>query len=331
MKILCTGGLGLIGGQLSRDLTKAGYQVTILDDQSHSCWSGEETEAKLVVKGAVGGCDAFTPKDLIIHCACVVGPARLGPRGGLEIVENTQRVIELARQWKARLIFMSSSEVLAYRGETDIRGQYSLGKLLGEALVQASGLDWQIIRPFNVTGPRQQEDTGLVMPRFREQMRRGEPLTVFGDGRQKRCFTHVEDFSQFVQLLMESWPKSQVWCPVAHENETLILTLARLFHPKEIAYVQAPWRQTPEREWDWEMIDDCARLGWEPRWSIGQIVREQLGFQADPPGEDEGAGRQATAPSLCLDCGHAREDGRFHFDAPGDSWGAALHHFREKK
>ena len=123
----------------------------------------------------------------------------------------------------ARLIVFSSSEVLAYRGETDIRAQYSLGKLTSEAMALGHPkVDCRVIRPYNVTGKLQRADGGFVMARFRDSALKGEPLTVFGTGEQKRCFLHVSDFARFVCLLAEWWPERKVWS-VLNPGTTLLL------------------------------------------------------------------------------------------------------------
>lgn len=303
MKILCTGALGLIGGELSTQLVNLGHQVVMNDDLSHNCHEHSEFPQQQKLMCRVGQLSMFMDRlqslDLIIHCASPVGHARLTPEAQVawKIVSDTQAMLDLASRTGARLIVFSSSEVLAYRGETDIRAQYSLGKLTSEAMTLGHpGVDARVIRPYNVTGRLQRADGGFVMARFRDAVLRGEPLTVFGTGEQSRCFLHVNDFARFVCILAEWWPERQVWSVGNPRNKIMINKLVNLFVGGARGHAQFDslrmvtdgattlsnphWRDTPERPFDPADYEACTALGWHPRIGLAEIVKDHLNIGA---------------------------------------------------
>jgi len=295
LRILITGIAGMIGSELAFQLATQGHELIGNDDLSHNCRDPRELPLAQMLTCEVGQLGYFLhaiqPLDLIIHCASPVGHARLTPEAQIawQIVSDTQSVLELAERTGARLITFSSSEVLTYRGETDIRAQYALGKLTGEAMVLGHpSVQGRVLRPYNVTGRHQRSDGGFVMARFREQALAGEPLTVFGSGEQVRHFLHVSDFARFVCLLAEKWPAEKRWSVLNPWNGTSIIRLAHAFaaggHPSAIRYqadgaaelANENWRDTPERVLDIAGYDACVALGWQPRVTLEEIVREHL-------------------------------------------------------
>lgn len=295
LRILCTGTAGLIGSEIALQLAAQGHEIVGNDDLSHNCWEIEELPVSQMLTCRVEQLPFFLhsllPLDLIIHCASPVGHARLTPEAqtAWNIVSDTQAVLDLAEATGARLIAFSSSEVLTYQGETDIRAQYALGKLTSEAMVLGHPkVDGRVIRPYNVTGRHQRADGGFVMPRFRDAALAGEPLTVFGLGEQVRHFTHVSDFARFVLLLVEKWPERKRWCVFNPANKATIHELAFLFSVElghSVALIKADgrealanpqWRDSSERPLDMKEYRACVELGWEPRIGLEEIVREHL-------------------------------------------------------
>lgn len=294
MRILITGFCGLIGSELTKQLLKAGHEVIGNDDLSHNAVEPRELPIRAFtcpVYQLPLFFEALGQIDLIIHCASPVGHARLVPEAHVawSIVRDTQGMLEMAERKGARLITFSSSEVLTYRGETDMRSQYAIGKLASEAMVLGHPqVDGKIIRPYNVTGKRQRADGGFVMARFRDAALAEEPLTIFGSGEQVRHFTHVSDFARFVLLLAEKWPEQKRWSVFAPGNRITIRQLACLFarsvesHQFEtnvngaVALGNPFWRDSAERELSLADYDACLRLGWEPRYTLDDIVQEHL-------------------------------------------------------
>lgn len=290
MRILVTGALGLIGSEIVSQLVDRNHDVLGIDDMSHNCIAPQESKATTFWQQSVT--DHYTPfhLDLIIHCASPVGHARLTPEAqtAWHIVRDTQAMLELAASSGARLITFSSSEVLTYKGETDIRAQYALGKLTGEAMALGHPtVSAHVIRPYNVTGRLQRADGGFVMARFREAVKAGEPLTVFGDGTQIRHFLHVSDFARFVVTLVERWPAHKGrWSVFAPRNGATVSQLVGMFIRATGASVcQADgrvslnnpnWRDSAERPLDMADYDACYRLGWTPLMTLDEIIKNHL-------------------------------------------------------
>jgi nucleoside-diphosphate-sugar epimerase len=298
MRILITGHAGMIGSELCHQLSALGHELLGCDDLSHDCVEVGSLPVKQNILCSVEQLPLFEtmlhPLDLIIHCASPIGHAMLTPAAEIawKIISGTQAVLDLALRTGARLITFSSSEVLSYRGETDIRAQYSLGKLTSEAMALGHpSVDAKVIRPYNVTGRLQRADGGFVMARFRDAALKGEPLTVFGSGEQKRCFLHVTDFARFVCLLVEWWPEHKVWSVFNPTNQTTINDLVVMFKNAAGISLNSPtsywqdgatvlnnpdWRDTPERQIHSLWFDDCTSLGWKPKVSLEEIVKDHL-------------------------------------------------------
>ena len=218
-RVLVTGCAGFLGSHLCEELADCGFAVTGLDDLSTgrmvnlegvrdrmTFHRGSVLDADLT--GALAG-DA----DVVYHLAAAVGTFTIRDRWlhSLRVnVDGTRNVAEAAAQAGVPLLFTSSSEVygstpgvLAEGAPRRLgsplrpRWAYAEAKALDESFIAAAaqelGLKAVIVRLFNVAGPRQRPDFGMVIPRFVRQALAGEPLTVFGTGDRTRCFCHVAD------------------------------------------------------------------------------------------------------------------------------------------
>ncbi|MEW6744743.1 MAG: NAD-dependent epimerase/dehydratase family protein, partial [Planctomycetota bacterium] len=222
MRVLVTGGLGFIGSHLVELLLARGHVVTALDDLSAGSPAnlrsadgcprlrtviGSVLDADLVARVA-SGCDQ------IFHLASIVGVRRVleCPEAVERVcIEGTIHVLDAARRAGARVLVASSSEVYGRPkrfpvSETDPilfdvgaggRWVYAHAKVQSEVLALKAhlrqGLSTVIARLFNTVGPRQSSRYGMVLPRFVQQACANEPLTVYGDGSQTRCFIDVRD------------------------------------------------------------------------------------------------------------------------------------------
>lgn len=222
MKFLVTGGAGFIGSHVADALCARGDEVLILDDLSTG--RRENVEHLLAADCAeltVGSVldrqlveDAMEAADVCLHLAAAVG-VRLVVEQTLDSIRSNALGCDMVMTTAARLgrplLFSSSSEVYG-RGDgrplqehapravgyrMHARRAYASSKMYGEALAQSCvrelGSEMVVARLFNVVGPRQTGTYGMVLPRFVEQALAGADLTVFGDGRQSRCFLHVQD------------------------------------------------------------------------------------------------------------------------------------------
>lgn len=223
MKVLVTGGAGFIGSHLVDRLIADGHQVVIIDN----CSTGREDNLahvrehpnltflrgsvlnETLVAAAIG--DGV---DLVYHLAAAVGVHHVVQDPLWTIVTNTrgtELVLKRAAEHRVRVVFASTSEIygqsdaIPFRedgervlGATWIhRWAYSTSKALDEHLCFAyadRGLPVSIVRYFNIYGTRMDPaGYGSVVAKFLSQALGGEPLTIHGDGRQSRCFTHVRE------------------------------------------------------------------------------------------------------------------------------------------
>ncbi|MBS14843.1 MAG: nucleoside-diphosphate sugar epimerase [Gemmatimonadetes bacterium] len=223
MKVLITGGAGFIGSHLAERLLKDGHEVFVFDDLSTGDLDNVhhlEGNPKFHMKvGSVLDRDALEPlfaeADLVYHLAAAVGVNYVieNPLQSLTTnIRGTEIVLELANRKKTRVLIASTSEVAGKKngkvmfsedddrllGPTTVtRWNYSTSKavdeMLGLAYWREKKLPVVIVRFFNVIGPRQSPNYGMVVPRFIKQALLGHPITVYNDGEQKRCFTDIED------------------------------------------------------------------------------------------------------------------------------------------
>ena len=222
MKFLLTGGAGFIGSHLTDRLISDGHEVTVLDTFStgraenlaHLATNKSLTlvEGSILDKPLLEKLTAET--DYVFHLAAAVGVFNIvdNPLESLLTnVRGTENALEAANKYKKPFFLTSSSEVYGKNSadslsESDdrivgtptmLRWSYSEAKAIDESLAYAywtqKGLETRIVRFFNTVGPRQLGAYGMVIPRFIEAAVKNEPLTIYGDGTQTRCFAHIAD------------------------------------------------------------------------------------------------------------------------------------------
>ena len=222
MNILVTGGAGFIGSHLSERLIVDGHTVTVLDNLSTGQISNLESikgnSRFTFVNGSILDVNTLTPliakTDYIFHFAAAVGVFNIvkNPLSSLLTnIRGTENILEGAHSRNIPVFLTSSSEVYGKNisnslRETDnrilgspltLRWSYSEAKAIDESLAYAyyieKQLETRIVRFFNTVGPRQLGAYGMVVPRFVKSAISNEPITIYGDGRQTRCFAHVYD------------------------------------------------------------------------------------------------------------------------------------------
>jgi UDP-glucose 4-epimerase len=232
MHILITGGAGFIGTHLTRRLLARGDTVSILDNLSTGNFDNirefihhplyhfaiDTLDSPLVLDRLASQADA------IIHLAAAVG-VQLVVEKPTETIETnvlgTHAVLKAARRYRCRTLIASTSEVygkgvkIPFSEEDDLllgsstrsRWSYAASKMLDEFLGLAAyreyGLPVTIVRFFNTVGPGQTGRYGMVVPRFVRQALQDEAITVYGDGNQSRCFCHVSDTVNALELLLD--------------------------------------------------------------------------------------------------------------------------------
>lgn len=221
-RALITGGAGFVGSHLAERLVAEGLEVCLLDDLSTGRLANleglEGHPGVRFVKGSASEPATLEPlvavADVVFHLAAPVG-VELVLRDTVAAIErglqSTQTLLRTASAQGTKVLLASTSEVygkserLPFRedddrllGSTDLRRwSYAALKTVDEHLAlayhQQRGLEVVVFRLFNAIGPRQRGDYGMVVPRLVQQALQGRALTVYGDGRQTRCFLDVLD------------------------------------------------------------------------------------------------------------------------------------------
>lgn len=309
--VLITGGAGFIGSHLAERLVGDGHQVVVVDDLSTG---RRDNIAHLVDGGAVelvqgsildrelmdrliGGCE------VLFHLAAAVGVRLIvdNPLLGLSTnIHGTEVVLDSAWRNGARVLLASTSEVYGKNtadalSEDDdrilgsplkSRWSYAEAKAVDESLAftywQQRGVAAVIVRLFNTVGPRQTGRYGMVIPRFVEQALRDEPLTVYGDGRQTRCFCHVGDVVDALVALVGHPDASGKVFNLGRPDEVSIRELAE----RVIALTgsRSQIRHVPYQEAYGEGFEDMQRrvpdisraralVGFDPQVGLDEILR----------------------------------------------------------
>ena len=222
MRILVTGGAGFIGSHLCERLINDGHVVTAIDNFSTGRASNlnnlKSVDNFTLVEGSILDTDILTPlvkdTEYIFHLAAAVGVFNIvnNPLASLLTnIRGTEDILEAAHATKTPVFLTSSSEVYGKNisdslKESDdrilgspvtLRWSYSEAKAIDESLAYAyfieKQLETRIVRFFNTVGPRQLGAYGMVVPRFVKAALTNEPITIYGDGSQTRCFAHVYD------------------------------------------------------------------------------------------------------------------------------------------
>ena len=283
--VLVTGGAGFIGSHLVEHLVASGAHVTVVDDLSTGSLSnlaGATADAGGTLEfihsdlaGWIESLDSSVRFDRIIHLAAAVG-VRLVVDDPIRTIETniyqTSAVLRLALRHLTPLLLASTSEVygkgvkspfseeddMTYGPTSRSRWSYACSKAIDEYLALANhkdnGLPVTVVRFFNTVGPRQVGKYGMVLPRFIERALKGEPLEVYGDGLQSRCFIDVRDVVPVLSGLLDN-PKCQGRIfNVGNDHPISILELANLV--KEVLDSGSEIRIVPYEEAYTEGFED---------------------------------------------------------------------------
>jgi len=311
---LVTGGSGFIGSHLVEALLARGDSVIVLDNLS----TGRISNLKSVIRhprlrfvqGSV--LDELVVDELAHQCDVVIHLA--GAVGVKLIIEHPLRslttnirgseiVIEAAHRYRRKFLMASTSEIYGKNSsgplheESErilgspavVRWAYSAAKAVDEILANAyhreRGLPTVVVRLFNTVGPRQSPAYGMVIPRLIRQALRGEPVTVFGDGRQTRCFAHVADVVGAILLVLDDDTAAGQTFNVGCSDEISIFDLASLIISRCVS--QSPIRLIPYDQAYNSGFEDMERrvpdtrklrskTGWSPHRSLDEILDEMI-------------------------------------------------------
>jgi UDP-glucose 4-epimerase len=329
MRYLVTGGAGFIGSHLTEALLSRDHEVLVLDDFStgrpENLAHLEKCERLEVISASVTDADlvrdCVPSVDGVFHLASAVGVRLIvdEPVKTLQTnVDGAATVLDACAGHQKPVLITSTSEVygksekVPFSEEDDSvigpstfrRWSYAASKLLDEFLALAhwhqSGMPAVIVRLFNTIGPRQTGRYGMVVPRFVRQALLGEPITVYGDGSQTRCFCHVEDAVGAIVRLFEVPESRGGVFNVGTDREVSIDKLASTVRsmtgsgseirhvPYEEAYGASAFEDMARRVPD---LGKVRRLiGYQPKHSLEQTLRDVIAYVRTELEKDEKAG-----------------------------------------
>ncbi len=315
--VLITGGAGFIGSHLAETLLGQGHAVSIIDDLSTGAVANirhlkPDARFRYVLDSLSNEqalAELIDDADTIIHLAAAVGVELIVQRPVASIetnVNGTEAVLRLAAKKGKLVLLASTSEVygkstaLPFREDADLvlgpstvgRWSYACSKLLDEFLALAyhyeRDLPVIVVRFFNTVGPRQTGRYGMVIPRFVRAALTAQPLQVYGDGQQSRCFTYVGDaVDAMIRLLATPAAIGQVF-NIGNPEEVTILDLARRVvalagSPSSIVtvpYETAYGAQFEDMRRRVPSIEKIARLtGYEPSMDLDAILRAVIAHE----------------------------------------------------
>ena len=310
-KILVTGGAGFIGSFLTESLLADGYAVTVVDNFSTGSMNNlaavkDSPQLKVlkldVVENAEAVAELVRDADCIFHLAAAVGVEMVvndPVHTLLTNVRGTENVLVPAAKAEKRIILASTSEVYGkstgelFKETDDLhlgsphhsRWSYACSKLLDEFILMAyhhqQDLPGTIVRFFNTVGPRQTGRYGMVVPRFVKAALAGEPLKVYGDGQQSRCFCHVYDVVRALKGLLHCQDSIGRICNIGSQELISIedlakLTISRLKSSSElerIPYEQAYGKGFEDMRRRRPDTSEINRLtGWAPEKTLCDII-----------------------------------------------------------
>ncbi len=320
MRFLITGGAGFIGSHLADHLLREGHEVTAIDDLSTGRMGNlaailREPRFRLVkgrVEEAPELADLVAGADLVFHLAAAVG-VDLVVQSPVHTIETnlraTEAVFKNAAAAGTRVIAASTSEVygkansptfretddLVIGPPTHFRWSYAASKAMDEFLAFAyrkeKGLKATIVRFFNTVGPRQLGDYGMVIPRFVGQALAGQPVRVFGDGAQSRCFCHVQDTVRaLVVLAADPATEGEIFNigspnPVTI-NDLALRVVALTGSRSTVEHIPYDKAYAPGFEDMLRRVPDIHKIrrftGWEPRKSLDEIILDVAAHMRQP-------------------------------------------------
>jgi UDP-glucose 4-epimerase len=312
MKFFVTGGAGFIGSHLSERLIREGHAVTVLDNYSTGRAANLASLASspnfTLVEGSILDSKTLNPlvhqADYVFHLAAAVGVfniVKFPLNSLLTNIRGTENVLEAASATNTPVFLTSSSEVYGKNvsdslKESDdrilgspvtLRWSYSEAKAIDESLAYAyfveKQLETRIVRFFNTVGPRQLGAYGMVVPRFVKAALHNEPITIYGNGNQTRCFAHVYDVVDAV--ISSAFAKNTIGkvINIGNNFEISINDLAKKIigetgSRSEITYV-------PYAEAYGEGFEDMERrvpnidlirdlVGWQPKRDLSTMIAD---------------------------------------------------------
>jgi len=277
MRILVTGGAGFIGTNLIKRLLADGHEVICFDNYTTGCEKNQQKNCQYYKFDIRDSFDFDSRVNVIFHLAALprVGPSFINPKQVCDVnVNGTQNVLEYAREHKIPMIYAGSS---SFWGGV-YKNPYTFSKWQGEELCKMYekiyGLNVTICRFYNVYGDfmSTEGEYKLALSIFLEQYQNGKPLTITGDGEQRRDFTHVDDIVDAMVKVVELNKWGSVYELGRGKNHS-INEVVDMFGSDRVYIDEIPGevRETLCRS-------ELARkkLKWNPKINLEDWIREKL-------------------------------------------------------
>ncbi|HEX8091223.1 MAG TPA: GDP-mannose 4,6-dehydratase [Blastocatellia bacterium] len=319
MRILITGGAGFIGSHLAERLLERGDEVHVIDDLSTGSIENLQ-QAKNhpnftyhidTIRNYRLTAELVDMSDIIYHLAAAVGVRLIveSPVSTIETnIRGTDIVLTLAAKKRKRVLITSTSEVYGKRNRVPFsedddlvmgptnkgRWSYACSKAIDEFLAIAywkeRRLPTVIVRLFNTVGPRQKGRYGMVIPNFVRQALTGQDMTVYGDGSQTRCFTHVSDVvGALIKVAEHPRAVGEVY-NIGSDHEVTILELAEKI--KRLTGSDSRVRFVPYDEAYEEGFEDMMRrvpniskvrdlIGYEPKIGLDGMLESIIEYRRE--------------------------------------------------
>lgn len=319
--VLVTGGAGFIGSHLTEALLEQGSHVTVIDDFSTGRLQNvvhlDGHPRFHLVTGTILNeplMDKLVERvEAVFHLAAAVGVELIVKNPLHSLVTNirgSEIVLEMAHRYRRKVLITSTSEIYGKNTNAPLkededrilgsplksRWAYSTSKAVDEILAytywREKSLPTVIVRLFNTVGPRQTGAYGMVIPRFIQQALRGEPLTIYGDGKQSRCFLHVKDAVKAILALMEHPNAAGEAFNLGSQEEITIEQLAKQvieltgslsrisYVPYDEAYEQG-FEDMARRVPDTTKAKQC--VGFIPTMKLTDILRSVIEYYRKEP------------------------------------------------
>jgi UDP-glucose 4-epimerase len=316
---LITGGAGFVGSHLTELLLARGHQITIIDNLSTGQFANiaplrdnprfrfalEDIRNTAVMDRLVSECD------VIYHLAAAVGVERI-IRNPVETIKTniggTEVILETARRYRKKVLIASTSEVygkgarIPFTEDDDSvlgptirnRWSYAASKMVDEFLALAYHREYElpvvIFRLFNTVGPRQSGQYGMVLPRFVRWAIRNEPIMVYGDGEQQRCFCNVHDVVRAIADLGDTPRAVGEVYNIGSSEEVTIMELAervraRAGSASDIRKI--PYEQAYETGFEdfRRRVPNAAKIRavteWEPTIALDDTIDQIIAYQRE--------------------------------------------------
>jgi len=304
LRAVITGGAGFLGSHLCDYLVERGWDVLAIDNlvtgsEGNVAHLVKHPRFRLMSHDVSRYIDVAGPVDYVLNFASPASPVdylKL-PIQTLKVgALGTHNALGLALAKKAKYLQASTSECY---GDPDIspqpesywghvnpigpRGVYDEAKRFGEAMVMAyhrfHGVDTHIVRIFNTYGPRMRLNDGRALPNFVYQALTGQPITVYGDGKQTRSFCYVSDLVEGIYQLMNSDEHEPV--NIGNPEEITILEFAeriRALLGSEVPIIFKPLPQDDPKQRCPDISKAKRLLGWQPKVNLDEGLRLTLEF-----------------------------------------------------